>query len=105
MRFVETPVFTLAIADALPDLEYSALQHALICRPELGVVIPGSGGIRKLRWRVANRGKRGGLRIVYFWEGPAEVFYMLFAYSKSERADLSAAQLRVLKRLVAEEFS
>ena len=104
MRFVETSVFTEAIADLMPDERYASLQAALITRPDLGSVIPGGGGIRKVRWSVPGRGKRGGLRVIYFWEPMPQVFFMLYAYRKSEAADLSQAQLRFLKRLVAEEF-
>ena len=68
VRFVETRVFTEAVADLLSDDEYSTLQRALIYRPDLGVVIPGGGGIRKVRWRAAGRGKRSGIRVIYFWQ-------------------------------------
>jgi hypothetical protein len=66
MLFVETPVFTERIRALMDDDDYRALQAALILRPESGVVIPGSAGLRKLRWGTQGRGKRGGLRIVYF---------------------------------------
>jgi len=105
VRFVETPVFTEAIADLVADDDYTALQLALIMRPDSGVVIPGSGGIRKMRWGLSGRGKRGGLRIVYFFERAPQVFYMLYVYRKSEASDLTQAQIRFLRRLVALEFS
>ena len=88
----------------MPDDSYASLQAALITRPDLGKVIPGSGGIRKVRWSVPGRGKRGGVRVIYFWESLPQVFFMLYVYRKSEAADLTQAQLRFLKRLVAEEF-
>ena len=68
MRFVETPIFTDEICSALEDDEYRALQSALLLRPEQGPVISGSGGLRKLRWRIGRdaRGKRGGLRVIYY---------------------------------------
>ena len=104
MRFVETPVFTAAIARHLDDEQYRHLQIALMLRPEQGAVIPASGGLRKLRWAKAGSGKRGGLRIIYYW-GPAErVVYMLYAYAKNEQGDLTPAQMRTLGRLVREEF-
>ena len=60
MRFVETPIFTKEVLDLLDDDQYRALQLALIFRPEQGAIIPGSGGLRKLRWGGKGRGKRGG---------------------------------------------
>ena len=67
MRFIETPVFTAALRRHLSDEAYRALQLALVLRPEQGPVISGSGGLRKLRWAVLGRGKRGGLRVIYYW--------------------------------------
>jgi mRNA-degrading endonuclease RelE of RelBE toxin-antitoxin system len=104
MRFVETPIFTKEIRDLLEEEEYRALQLALIFRPEQGAVIPGSSGLRKLRWGVKGRGKRGGLRIIYFYEKAREIIYMLFVYPKNEQEDLTPTQLRILGRLVREEF-
>lgn len=104
MRFVETPVFTAIIRDLLPDDEYRALQSALLLRPEQGAIIPGSGGIRKLRWSGRGRGKRGGLRVIYFWFVSEGVVYMLYAYAKGVAADLTPVQIKILRGLVKEEF-
>lgn len=104
MRFVETPVFTRAVIKLLDDEQYVALQLALVLRPELGPVAPRGGGLRKVRWSLKGGGKRGGIRVVYFWDRGSETFYMLYAYRKSEQEDLTAQQLRVLARLVREEF-
>jgi hypothetical protein len=104
MRFIETPVFTRAIVDLLSDEDYRFLQLALLQRPESGALIPKSNGLRKIRWSVPGRGKRSGLRIIYFWDEASETFYMLYAYPKNEREDLTVRQLRVLGRLVREEF-
>lgn len=65
MRFVETPVFTAAVTSLLSDEEYRQLQLALLIRPEQGVLIRGSGGLRKLRWGARGHGKRGGVRVIY----------------------------------------
>jgi hypothetical protein len=67
MRFVETRVFTSAIGKHLDDEGYRHLQIALMLRPEQGRVVPGSGGLRKLRWTTPGSGKRGGLGVIYFW--------------------------------------
>jgi hypothetical protein len=104
MRFVETPVFTRAIEKVLDDDRYQLLQLALLVRPELGRVIRGSGGLRKARWSPAGMGKRGGIRIIYFWHEASRTFYMLYAYRKNEREDLTEQQLCTLARLVREEF-
>ena len=104
MRFLETPLFTSTIVKHLGDEEYRSLQLALLLRPELGPLIRSSGGLRKVRWSLPGRGKRGGLRVIYFWDEPSETFYMLYAYPKNEQEDLTAQQLRVLRRLVNEEF-
>jgi hypothetical protein len=104
MRFIETPIFTRAILAQLDDEEYQSLQLALLYRPERGTVIRGSGGLRKMRWRLPGQGKRGGLRVIYFWDDGSETFYLLYAYCKNEQEDLTAGQLRILRRLVREEF-
>jgi hypothetical protein len=104
MRFIETPTFTRVVVECLDDEAYRSLQLALLLRPEAGRVIRGSGGLRKLRWSLEGKGKRGGCRIIYYWDEPSETYYMLYAYSKSERDDLTASQLRILSRLVREEF-
>lgn len=104
MRFVETPIFTHAIGGLLDHESYRSLQLALILRPEAGRVVRGSGGLRKIRWSSGDRGKRGGCRIIYNWDEATETFYLLYAYGKSERDDLTAQQLKVLSRLLREEF-
>ncbi len=66
MRFIETPIFTKELQHLLEDEEYRALQLALLFRPEQGSLIPGAGGLRKLRWRQKGKGKRGGCRVIYY---------------------------------------
>jgi hypothetical protein len=104
MRFIETPVFTTVVTTLLSAKEYRQLQLALLIRPEQGALIRGSGGLRKLRWGVRRRGKRGGVRVIYYWRPADKLLYMLLAYAKSEQDDLTPAQLRVVRRLVQEEF-
>ena len=104
MRFVETPVFTEALRRHLNDEQYRALQVSLVLRPEQGALIKSGGGLRKLRWQATGRGKRGGLRVIHYWEAEEAVFYMMYVYAKNEQGDLSAAQLRKLAQLVREEF-
>ena len=104
MRFVETPVLTAAVTSLLSDEEYRQLQLALLIRPEQGALIRGSGGLRKLRWGARGRGKRGGVRVIYYWHPAEQFLYTLLIYAKSQQDDLTPAQLRVLRRLVKEEF-
>ena len=102
MKFVETPVFTSLLPEYLSDERYRELQHALILRPDAGKVIPGSRGLRKLRWRTEQGGKRGGLRIIYYWYVDGETVYMLFLYKKNEQEDLTRDQVKLLSGLVQE---
>jgi len=106
LEFRETDLFTRAVTALLSDEEYAELQGALIVDPEAGDVIKDTGGLRKLRWRQERRGKgkRGGVRIIYYWYSAGSLIYMLLAYSKDERDDLSAAQKKALARLVREEL-
>jgi len=104
MRFVETSIFTRQVKELLADEEYRGLQLALLLRPEQGAVIPNSGGLRKIRWGAKSEGKRGGIRAIYYWHPDDAAFYMLFAYPKSMKDDLTAQQLRVLRQVVKEEF-
>jgi hypothetical protein len=104
MRFVETSIFTAEAKRLLPDEEYQALQVALLLRPTQGPVIPRSGGLRKLRWARPGTGRRGGLRVIYYWYEGDEVFLMLLVYAKNAQEDLTPAQTKVLRRLVEEEL-
>ncbi len=102
MEFIETPTFTRTILALLADDEYAKLQTFLARRPDTGKIIPRSGGIRKVRWAGSGRGKRGGLRIIYYWHVADEEIWMLLAYPKGEKDDLSADEIKKLKRLVDE---
>jgi mRNA-degrading endonuclease RelE of RelBE toxin-antitoxin system len=104
MRFIETSVFTRSIVELLGDDDYRGFQLTLLFQPQLGSVIPGSGGLRKIRWSVPGRGKRGGIRVIYYWHERTETFYLLYVYRKNERENLTAQQLRLLSQLVREEF-
>ena len=100
MEIIETPIFTRKIKGVLSDDEYSKLQWALVINPEAGVVIPGSRGLRKLRWIISGKGKRGGLRIIYYWYMRDEKIYMLFSYKKKEQDDLTSEQIKILNEYV-----
>jgi len=104
MIVVETPVFTRQICELLPDDEYRRLQLALVLRPEQGALVPGGQGLRKLRWGQPGRGKRGGLRVLYYWDKDGETVYLLFAFQKRRQADLTPDQAKALGRLIREEL-
>jgi hypothetical protein len=77
-------------------------MEAAICADPLGApIIPGSGGIRKIRWAAPGKGKRGGVRVIYFFNVSPSVVYLLTAYAKAEREDLKPGDLRAWARLVA----
>ena len=100
IEFLETGIFTKRIQEILADEEYSLLQADLIRKPDAGKLIPGGNGLRKLRWSVSGRGKRGGMRIIYYWYRDNRQLYMIYAFKKSEQADLSRDQLRILAQYV-----
>jgi hypothetical protein len=106
LEFRETHAFTRKINTLLSDEEYAELQGVLVVQPDVGDVIKGTSGLRKLRWSQGRRGKgkRSGIRIIYYWYASGSLIYMLLAYSKDERDDLTAEQKRLLVRLVTEEF-
>lgn len=104
MLIVETPVFTKRVLEILSDDEYRELQYFLSEHPDAGDVIPGSHGLRKLRWTVSGRGKRGGMRIIYYWLKPRDTILMLFVFKKNERSDLSKDQLKILRSIAAKEL-
>ena len=104
MEFIETPIFTKAILDLLPDDQYRVLQARLTEYPDDGVPIQGSGGLRKIRWVFKKQGKRGGVRVIYYWVVNRQTIYMIYIYSKSAQNDVSREQLRTLRKLVQEEL-
>ena len=98
MEFIEAPLFTRRVHDYLTDDEYAALQWALALRPEAGAVIPGSGGIRKLRWAGKGHGKRGGLRVIYYWRDSKGEIWLLTLYAKNEAENIPLHVLRELRK-------
>lgn len=102
--FVETSVFSGQLFEQLADDDYRSLQLALALRPEQGKLIPGSGGLRKIRWALRGKGKRGGLRLIYYWDAGVDVIYFLYLYSKNQRENLRPDQLRQLKRAIEEDL-
>ena len=100
MVIIETTLFTRRITELMSDDEYSELQEALLKRPGMGSIITGTGGLRKVRWRLEGRGKSGGIRVIYYWVVSDEQLYMLYGYPKNEQENLTAEQKKLLKQIV-----
>src|SRR5262245_19420391 len=99
MVFIETPVFTRQIAALVDDETYAALQRDLANDPELGDLIPGTGGLRKVRVSSKGKGKRGGARVIYFCFVTASRIAMLLAYPKNAKDDLDADEKKALAKI------
>lgn len=97
MSFVETRLFTRMVGDYLSDDEYGALQWALAKDPEAGDLVKGSGGVRKVRWSVAGRGKRGGVRVIYYARTHLSEIWMLTIYAKNVAESIPANVLRQIR--------
>ena len=107
MEFIEAPVFTRLVKDYLQDDQYAVLQRQLAETPDAGVVMPGTGGFRKLRWQDPRRGKgrRGGLRVIYYYLVSENQIWMMTIYDKDEAADLTETEKRLLRETIKSELS
>ena len=104
---VETPEFLSATRKLMSDEERALLVDYLAYNPTVGDLIPGTGGVRKLRWGLEGRGKRGGARVIYFHHDAGLPLFALTAFAKNERADLSQQdrnEFRQLTALLVEAF-
>ena len=97
LTFIETKLFTSLVQQYLADDEYAALQQALVTKPDAGDLVRGSGGVRKLRWGVAGRGKRGGVRVIYYLRSHQDEIWMLTVYAKNEEASIAGHVLKKIK--------
>ena len=102
MVFIETPIFTQLVKEALSDEDYGTFQQSLADQPDAGDLIRGGGGIRKVRWGLRERGKSGGIRVIYYWRVRADQIYLLFLFPKGERSDLTPSQVKQLAKHVKE---
>ena len=100
LEFIETSIFTRQISSLISDNSYAEMQEELIRNAKKGNLIVGGGGIRKMRWGYDNhRGKRGGIRVIYYFKEKTNQFLMLFAYPKNVADNLTDKQVSVLKEL------
>lgn len=104
MIFRESKAFSQRLAKFLSDEDFRLLQVSLLLKPEQGKVIPGSGGLRKMRWALPGRGKSGGARVIYFWFVAQSVIYLLMLYAKNEQENLTPEQLKLLRKTVEAEL-
>ena len=101
--FIESSAFERVRAVYLDDEEYAELQQFMMQSPEAGKIVRGSGGVRKLRWKLEGRGKRGGLRVIYFVRYQPHEFWMLALYANARRENVSAHILKQLKEAFRHE--
>lgn len=100
VSLVETKAFSRYAKDIFNETELVELKMILACNPEIGVVLKGTGGVRKMRWTVHNKGKSNGARVIYFCGNDTMPIYLLAAYRKSEKIDISETEKRQMKNLV-----
>ncbi len=98
---VETPEFLSTTRKLMSDEERALLVDYLAYNPTAGDLVQGTGGIRKLRWGLQGRGKRGGARVIYFYHDAGMPLFALTAYAKNERADLSQQDRNDFRQLTA----
>ena len=99
IEFIETSLFTRLIYNYLDDDEYLGLQIYLLNHPDSGKIVPGSSGVRKIRWAIKGKGKSGGIRVIYFWKVSDDEIWLLTVYGKSERESIPG---HILKQIAEE---
>lgn len=106
MEFIEAPAFTRYMSDYFDDDAYRAFQTRLAENPRIGDIMPGTGGFRKVRWTDPRRGKgrRGGLRIIYFYFESEQQIWLMTLYDKGEASDLNAKEKSILGTAIAAEL-
>ena len=106
MEFIESPAFPRSPSEYLSDESYRELQNSLVADPDTGDLMPGTGGFRKIRWRDARRGKgrRGGLRVIYYHFAHGEQIWLMAIYGKNEASDLTAKEKKALTAAIESEL-
>ena len=101
MHIYATPSYEKAICKLLSEDARMSMEAVIAAAPVAAPIIRGTGGVRKIRWAGSGRGKRGGIRVIYLWLANPDSVFMLGAYAKAKRSDLSAADKKALSQLVA----
>ena len=100
MEFIEVSTFRSSAAKLLGEDELDALQSLLLLHPDAGVVIPGGGGLRKVRVPAKGKGKRGGGRVIYYWVNADSQIFLIYAYAKNERTDITPKQTKLFLEIL-----
>lgn len=101
ITLVELPEFQKQVGLLMTVEELDGFKNFLAFNPEAGVVIPETGGVRKLRWGIRHQGKRGGARVIYYYQDGRYPILLLTIYAKNEREDMSSSQCHELAQLVS----
>jgi hypothetical protein len=99
MIFIETPIFTADLNELLADDEYAEFQRYLADNPRVGDVIQDTGGLRKIRWSANGKGKRGGVRVIYYHLTADAQIRLLLIYKKGIQDNLTEKQKKILRKL------
>ncbi len=100
MEIIETASFARCRDDLFDDEQFRMLEEHLVLHPAAGVLIPGGGGLRKIRWAGSGRGKRGGVRVIYYFRSKTDRLFLIFGYRKNECEDLTQAQIKSLAQII-----
>lgn len=100
MQFIELPSFTRKVASRLDDDSLGELYAELMDRPDLGKLVSGGGGLRKVRFAPSGRGKSGGVRVIYYWKTKAGEIYLFDIFAKNEKENLSDEELASLRKIL-----
>ena len=100
MEIIETAPFARCRDELFTEEQFRRFEEHLVLNPAAGTLIPGGAGLRKIRWLGSGRGKRGGVRVVYYFRSKTNRLFLIFGYRKSQCEDLTQAQIRGLARII-----
>jgi hypothetical protein len=100
MEIIETAPFARCREELFDDEQFRKLEEHLVLNPAAGALIPGGAGLRKIRWPGSGRGKRGGVRVIYYFRAKTNRLFLLFGYRKNQCEDLTRVQIKSLAKIV-----